>query len=107
MNPFEFLSSLINYEKISGYKYDLEAYKKFLERIGSPHKQLKNVILIAGTKGKGSTATIINYCLNACGYKVGLYTSPHLRKINERIRISYNRKENTYLPHLEAAFHEE
>jgi len=88
IKPEEFLNSLVNYEKISCYHYDLEAYKKFLEKLGSPHKKLKNVILIAGTKGKGSTATIINSCLIASGYKVGLFTSPHLLKINERIKIN-------------------
>lgn len=88
MKVEEFLNSLVNYEKIPGYHYDLEAFKKFLKKLDSPHKKLKNVILIAGTKGKGSTATIINSCLIASGYKVGLFTSPHLLKINERIKIN-------------------
>ncbi|MEO0184343.1 MAG: folylpolyglutamate synthase/dihydrofolate synthase family protein [candidate division WOR-3 bacterium] len=88
MKAEEFLNSLINYEKIPGYKYDLEAYKKFLKRLGSPQGKLKNVILIAGTKGKGSTATMINSCLIASGYRVGLFTSPHLLRITERIRIN-------------------
>lgn len=90
INPEEFLSSLVNYEKIIGYHYDLDAYKKFLKKLSSPHKKLKNVILIAGTKGKGSTATIINSCLIASGYKVGLFTSPHLLRITERIKINNN-----------------
>ncbi len=93
LQPEEFLNSLINYEKIPGYQYDLTAYKLFLEKIGAPQKKLKNVILIAGTKGKGSTATIINSCLIANGYKVGLFTSPHLLRITERIKI--NNKELT------------
>lgn len=84
----EFLYSLINYEQVPNYHYDLEAFKEFLARLGSPHKKLKNVILIAGTKGKGSTVTITNSCLIASGYKVGLFTSPHLKKINERIKIN-------------------
>lgn len=88
LHPEEFLNSLINYEKIPGYKYDLAAYKLFLEKLGAPQKKLNNVILIAGTKGKGSTATIINSCLIANGYKVGLFTSPHLLRISERIRIN-------------------
>lgn len=88
MNPERFLYSLVNYEKVPGYHYDLEAYKLFLEKIGSPQKKLKNVVLIAGTKGKGSTAAIINSCLIANGYRVGLFTSPHLLKITERIKIN-------------------
>lgn len=83
-----FLNSLVNYEKIPGYKYDLEAFKEFLKKLGSPQEKLKNVILIAGTKGKGSTATMINSCLIANGYKVGLFTSPHLTRITERIKIN-------------------
>jgi len=112
MNPEKFLNSLVNYEKVPGYKYDLEAYKRFLERLGSPHKNLKNVVLIAGTKGKGSTATIINSCLIANGYKVGLFTSPHLKKINERIKINNQeiskQKMNKYIkiikPHIKNCF---
>ncbi|MGQ9464270.1 MAG: bifunctional folylpolyglutamate synthase/dihydrofolate synthase [bacterium] len=88
MNPEKFLYSLVNYERVPGYKYDLEAYKMFLEKLGSPHKRLRNVILIAGTKGKGSTATIICSCLVASGYRVGLFTSPHLIKVTERIKIN-------------------
>lgn len=88
MNLNAFLNSLVNYEKTPGYKYDLAAFKAFLEKLDSPHKRLKNVIIIAGTKGKGSTATIISSCLIASGYKVGLFTSPHLIRINERIKIN-------------------
>ncbi len=88
MKAEEFLNSLVNYEKVPGYKYDIEAFKKFLKKLDSPQEKLKNVILIAGTKGKGSTATIINSCLIASGYKAGLFTSPHLLKINERIKIN-------------------
>ncbi len=87
-DPKSFLYSLIDYERIIGYDYDLEAYRDFLGRLGAPHKKLKNIILIAGTKGKGSTAAIINACLMESGYRVGLYTSPHLRRMNERIRVN-------------------
>lgn len=82
------LDSLINYEKYPSYNYTLAAFRRFLARIGSPQDKLRNVILIAGTKGKGSTAAILNSCLIAAGYRVGLYTSPHLKKVNERIRVN-------------------
>jgi len=88
MNVDRFLNSLINYEKAPAYDYDLAAFRSFLNRIGSPQEQLKNVILIAGTKGKGSTCAILNSCLVAAGYRVGMYTSPHLKIVNERIRIN-------------------
>jgi dihydrofolate synthase/folylpolyglutamate synthase len=88
MKAFSYLSSLINYEKVPGYHYDLDAFEKFLAKLGSPQKKLKNIILIAGTKGKGSTAAMINSCLIANRFKTGLYTSPHLSRINERIRIN-------------------
>ena len=83
-----YLNSLINYEKIPGYDYNLQDFEKFLNNFRSPHKRLKNIIHIAGTKGKGSTAAILNSCLLENGYRVGLYTSPHLRKINERIKLN-------------------
>lgn len=87
-DPKSFLCSLVDYERIVGYDYDLGAYKDFLGQLGSPHEKLKNIILIAGTKGKGSTAAMINGCLMVNGYKVGLYTSPHLEQVNERIRVN-------------------
>lgn len=86
----KFLNSLINYEKLVKYDYDfkLANFKNFLKSIGNPEQNLKNVILIAGTKGKGSTATFIESCLRACGLKTALFTSPHLVSIRERIRVN-------------------
>lgn len=78
----------MDYEKTVDYDYDLDAYKEFLDLLDAPHKHLKNVILIGGTKGKGSTAAIVNACLLNGGYKVGLYSSPHLCKVNERIKTN-------------------
>lgn len=59
-----------------------------LERLGNPHKGLKYIHL-AGTNGKGSTASMIAGILQNEGYKVGLYTSPFLEVFNERIRINF------------------
>jgi dihydrofolate synthase/folylpolyglutamate synthase len=86
--PQDSIYSLVDYEKSVGYDYDLDAYKNFLAGFGNPQEKLKNVILIGGTKGKGSTAAILGACLVKCGYKVGLYSSPHLIKLNERIKIN-------------------
>jgi len=100
-DPQVFLHSLVDYEKTNGYDYDLDAYKCFLENLNAPHKKLTNVILIGGTKGKGSTAAIINACLISAGYKVGLYTSPHLKTLHERIKVNdkeiTNRELNVYI----------
>ena len=61
---------------------------KVLSVLGDPHLTLKNNIIISGTNGKGTVATILNKIYSDSGYKVGLYTSPHLIQITERIRIS-------------------
>jgi len=85
-----YLESFIDYEKLSSYSYDrsfnLERIKNFLKLLGNPHLDLK-AIHIAGTKGKGSTCAFCAYILRQAGYKVGLYTSPHLKDFRERIRI--------------------
>lgn len=83
-----FLYSLIDYEKKKGYVESLDDYRKFLERFDNPQHKLKNPILIVGTKGKGSTAHLIAGGLQSLGFKVGLYTSPHLIDIRERIKIN-------------------
>ena len=59
-----------------------------MEKLGNPHLKIKS-IHIAGTNGKGSTAQFVSKILNASGYKTGIFTSPHLVKINERISIHY------------------
>lgn len=64
----------------------LERMLQIMERFGNPHKQFKSVH-IAGTNGKGSTAVFMANALNEGDYRTGLYTSPHLEKFNERVRI--------------------
>ncbi len=88
MRAEAFLNSLVDYEKIPGYHYDLDAFRRFLDTAGVSYQKLKNVIHIAGTKGKGSVAAMVSACLTACGYRVGTFTSPHLVRINERITIN-------------------
>ena len=58
-----------------------------MEHVGNPHTQLR-AIHVAGTNGKGSTSHLIAAALQAAGYKVGLFTSPHLVSLTERIRIN-------------------
>ncbi|OGC38852.1 hypothetical protein A2Y85_08825 [candidate division WOR-3 bacterium RBG_13_43_14] len=91
LNPDRFLKSLINYELRPGYAYNLADYERFLSWFNDPHLSIGKVIHIAGTKGKGSIAAVIDSCLRAAGYNVGLYTSPHLSRVNERIK--YNGRE--------------
>jgi dihydrofolate synthase / folylpolyglutamate synthase len=68
------------------HKFDLEHMRVLLAALGNPEKQFPSV-LIAGTNGKGSTAATLASILQASGLKAGLYTSPHLVRINERIRL--------------------
>lgn len=71
----------------SAYKPGLANTYHLMEHLGNPHLQFRS-IHIAGTNGKGSTSHLIAAALQASGYKVGLYTSPHLVDFRERIRIS-------------------
>jgi len=68
------------------HKFDLAHMRVLLEALNHPEKSFPSV-LIAGTNGKGSTAATLASTLRASGLKTGLYTSPHLVRINERIRI--------------------
>src|SRR5277367_2792991 len=67
-------------------KFRLEEMRTLLAELGNPHLRFPSV-LIAGTNGKGSTSATLASILAAAGYKVGLYTSPHLARVNERVRI--------------------
>lgn len=70
-----------------GIKPGLERTLSLLELLGNPHTQFPS-IHVAGTNGKGSTCSMLAAVLTAAGYKTGLYTSPHIREFNERIRIN-------------------
>jgi dihydrofolate synthase/folylpolyglutamate synthase len=70
-----------------GVKLGLDNIQQFLKFIGDPQSKLKTVH-VAGSNGKGSTASFIASILMENGYKVGLYTSPHFVKFNERISIN-------------------
>jgi dihydrofolate synthase / folylpolyglutamate synthase len=85
-----YLDSFVNYEKRSAYPYRrsfrLERIRMFLSRIGNPQDSFPS-IHVAGTKGKGSVCVFCSHILRESGVRVGLYTSPHLNTIRERIRI--------------------
>src|SRR5580698_3152238 len=69
------------------HKFDLAYVRAMLEAMGHPERRFPSV-LIAGTNGKGSTAATLASILRVAGYKTGLYSSPHLVRINERIRVN-------------------
>lgn len=71
----------------AAYKADLGNTLQLDEYFNHPHKNFKS-IHIAGTNGKGSTSHMLASILQSAGYKVGLYTSPHLKDFRERIRIN-------------------
>ena len=68
-------------------KFDLDQMRILAEALGHPERQFPSV-LIAGTNGKGSTAATLASILQTAGYRTGLYTSPHLIRVNERVRIN-------------------
>ncbi len=70
------------------HKFDLAHMHTLLDALDNPERKFPSV-LIAGTNGKGSTAATLASILRTSGYRVGLYTSPHLVKLNERIRVAF------------------
>ena len=88
----KYLYERTDYEKEKRLRYNITTFnlsrmEKLLSLVGNPHKKIPTVH-IAGTKGKGSTATMLAKMLEANDYTVGLYTSPHLVHLHERIRVN-------------------
>src|SRR5579862_500899 len=84
-----YLYSFTNYEALAmSPRTDLRLnrMRRLLELAGNPHQRFRSV-LIAGTKGKGSTAAMLACISQAAGQRTGLYTSPHLNTHRERYRI--------------------
>ncbi len=78
---------LLGHELTSNRKFDLDHMRRLAAALGNPQRKLQSV-LIAGTNGKGSTATTLSSIARAAGYQTGLYTSPHLLRVNERMQIN-------------------
>ncbi len=88
----KYLYAQTNYEKETALRYNVTTFnlgrmEKLLSLVGKPHKKITTVH-IAGTKGKGSTAVMLAKMLEANGYNVGLYTSPHVIHLHERIVVN-------------------
>ncbi len=88
----DYIYSFVDYSltrnlRYSADKFDLGRMVELMESLGNPHRDYP-VIHVAGTKGKGSTAAMTASALQAAGYKVGFYTSPHLQEFTERIQIN-------------------
>jgi dihydrofolate synthase/folylpolyglutamate synthase len=66
----------------------LHRIERLLAALGNPHEKIAPVVHVAGTNGKGSTVATLRSCLEAAGYRVHVYTSPHLVRFNERIRVA-------------------
>jgi dihydrofolate synthase/folylpolyglutamate synthase len=91
-SALKYLFAHTDYEQMRRVRYNsdtfsLDRMNRFLKKLKSPHKKLRTVH-IAGTKGKGSTATMLAEMLRACGHKVGLFVSPHICDIRERIQVN-------------------
>jgi len=88
----DYIYSFVDQEKMAPDQYvprrfDLENMQSLLSMLGDPHSRLR-AVHVAGTKGKGSTCAMTTSILQAAGYRVGLFTQPHLHTFRERIRIS-------------------
>jgi dihydrofolate synthase/folylpolyglutamate synthase len=97
-----YLQTLSDYEKLRIVRYNdqnfnLERMRLLLKKLGNPQDSFRS-IHIAGTKGKGSTCAMVTAMLQANSYKVGLYTSPHLCDIRERIQVG-----GEMIPHADFA----
>lgn len=90
LDAIQYLNSLNNFEArlhtVGQADFSLDLFQQYCGAAGNPEKDLK-CVHIAGSKGKGSTAALTAQMLKCAGYRVGLYTSPHLYDVRERIRI--------------------
>ncbi|MFB3890660.1 MAG: folylpolyglutamate synthase/dihydrofolate synthase family protein [Phycisphaerae bacterium] len=91
-SALKYLFAQTDYEHMLRVRYNsdtfsLDRMRQLLKKLGNPHEKLK-AVHIAGTKGKGSTATMLASMLSSCGFKTGLYISPHICDIRERITIN-------------------
>ncbi len=75
-------------QRITGVDLSLDRIERLLKRMASPHQKIPPVFHVAGTNGKGSTCAFLRAALEASGHRVHVFTSPHLVRVNERIRVA-------------------
>ncbi len=85
-NPLDSVLRRLYHRNLHVIKLGLDVERALLAELGNPQNAFLS-IHVAGTNGKGSTCAILDSILRAAGYRVGLYTSPHLRRFGERIRV--------------------
>jgi dihydrofolate synthase/folylpolyglutamate synthase len=88
----DYIYSFIDYSVERSYRYsadtfELDRVRELLDALGNPQDSFRS-FHIAGTKGKGSVSALISSVLSAAGYRTGLYTSPHLQRLTERIQVN-------------------
>ncbi len=88
--------SLLSRLEHFGMRLGLSRARKLLEALGDPHLAVPR-ILVAGTNGKGSTSALLDVICRTAGYRTGLYTSPHLEAVTERIQVDHNPIEDRQL----------
>src|SRR5262245_43665397 len=86
-----FLFGRIDYERAATVPYGardfkLDRMRELLVRLGNPEASMP-IVHVAGTKGKGSTSAMVASVLSAAGFRTGLFSSPHLEQVEERLRI--------------------
>ena len=91
-NAVRYLLDRADHERMRVVRYDentfkLDRMRRLMDGLGNPHEQVK-MVHVGGTVGKGATAAMIASILQGCGYGVGMYTSPHVTDIRERITIN-------------------
>ena len=90
-SALKYLFAQTDYEQMLRVRYNCDTFSldrmhRLLKGLGNPHDKIRTVH-IAGTKGKGSTCTMLAEMLRSCGYKAGLYISPHICDVRERIVV--------------------
>ncbi len=91
-NAVRYLLDRVDHERMRVVRYDentfkLDRMRRLMDGLGNPHEQVK-MVHVGGTVGKGATVAMIASILQGCGYGVGMYTSPHVTDIRERITIN-------------------
>lgn len=93
-SALKYLNDRVNIERVRPAKIEPDAFRldrirAILSELGDPHTSPRAIVHIAGSKGKGSIVEMVASCLgtHGCGYTVGIYTSPHLVDIRERVRL--------------------